>query len=103
MLGRQGFSSASCKDEIYLQLDQLSGERSVLVQSGLYPHAGYDSRIQLLTEDSLADARYSGAAIVLAPAMNAYPLDKREYDELRQRTAIRATAKGILVVRNGPH
>jgi hypothetical protein len=84
-------------------LKQLAGERSVLVQSGLYPHAGYDSRVQLLTKDSLADARYAGAAIVLAPAMSAYPMDKGEYDELRQRPAILATPTGILVIRNPLH
>jgi uncharacterized membrane protein len=85
--------------ELSAVLTQLNGERTVLVQSGLYPHAGYDSRIQLLTKESLADPRYAGAAIVLAPAMSAYPMDA-ELDSLAQRPAILATAEGLVVVRN---
>ena len=80
-------------------LKNLDGERIVLVQSGLYPHAGYDSRIQLLTKNSLADARYVGAAIVLAPAMSAYPMDWLELDFLVERPPILSTASGVLVIR----
>jgi hypothetical protein len=81
-------------------LSQLNGERAVLVQGGLYPHAGYDSRVQLLTKESLADARYAGAAIVLAPAMSAYPMDAPELNALVQRPVILSTATGLVVIRN---
>ena len=80
-------------------LQRLSEERTVLVQSSLYPHAGYQSRVRLLTHDSLADQRYAGAAIVLAPALSAYPLNSREVNSLAQRQAILKTTAGLVVVR----
>ena len=85
--------------ELSAVLAQLTGERTVLVQSALYPHAGYDSRVQLLTKESLADARYAGAAVVIAPAMSAYPMDA-ELNSLAQRPAILSTGTGLVVIRN---
>jgi hypothetical protein len=85
--------------ELPAVLAQLQGERTVLVQSGLYPHAGYDSRVQLLTKESLADARYAGAAVVLAPAMSAYPMDA-ELNSLAERPVILSTGTGLVVIRN---
>ena len=46
---------ASVRDAVSL----LAGERVVLVQSDLYPHAGYSLRIQLLTPHSLRDVPIS--------------------------------------------
>jgi uncharacterized membrane protein len=86
--------------ELATVLQQLKNDPAVLVQSGLYPHAGYDSRVQLLTKESLVDARYAGAAIVLAPALSGYPMDARDLSALTERPAIRSTPPGIVVVRN---
>ena len=87
--------------EVGTVLQHLKDEPAVLVQSGLYPHAGYESRVQLLTKDSLVDERYAGAAIVLAPALSAYPMDDSpELKTLTERPAIRSPANGVIVVRN---
>jgi hypothetical protein len=56
-------------------LELLADERFVLVQSELYPHAGYDSRVQMLTPETLTGPRYEGAAILLAPMIGAYLVD----------------------------
>jgi uncharacterized membrane protein len=87
--------------EVATVLQQLKDEPAVLVQSGLYPHAGYESRVQLLTKESLGDDRYAGAAIVLAPALSAYPMDDSpELKTLTERPTIRSPANGVIVVRN---
>lgn len=84
-------------------LRQLNGERIVLVQSALYPHAGYDERVQLLTNESLGDPRYAGAALLLAPGLSAYPLSTAEFDALSQREVMARSEEGLLVVRaSGP-
>lgn len=55
---------------------QLASERTILVQSGLYPHAGYDGRVQLLTPQTLSAPAYAGSAILLAPGVSGYPFDR---------------------------
>ena len=80
-------------------LRQLDGERFVLVQSALYPHAGYDERVQLLTSESLRDPRYAGAALLLAPGLSAYPLSPAEFEALSQRDVVASSHEGLLVVR----
>jgi hypothetical protein len=71
----------------------------VLVQSGLYPHTGYDERIQLLTPDALTDADNAGAVVVLAPAIGAYPFSRADIDALAALPALRPPADGLLAVR----
>ena len=80
-------------------LRQLKGEPFVLVQSALYPHAGYDERVQLLTNESIRDPRYAGAALLLAPGLSAYPLSTAEFEALSQREVMATTDEGLLVVR----
>jgi uncharacterized membrane protein len=80
-------------------LDTLEQERAVLVQSGLYPHAGYASQVQLLTHDTLRDPQYAGAAIVLAPRLSGYPLTPDELATLSRWPSITSTPDGVLVVR----
>jgi len=63
-------------------VERLSSEPMMLVQSALYPHAGYDSRVVLLTAETLHDPKYAGAALLLAPDMDAYPFSKGELDGL---------------------
>jgi len=81
-------------------LRELRGERSVLVQSALYPHAGYDERVQLLTPESLRDPRSAGAALLLAPALSAYPLSAAELGALSRLRSVAESPEGLLVVRS---
>ena len=62
----------------------LETDARVLVQSGLYPHAGYDSRVQLLTPETLSAPANNGAFIVVAPTVGAWPLSG---DDLRSLIA----------------
>jgi hypothetical protein len=71
----------------------------VLVQSGLYPHAGYDKRFQLLTAETLHDPRHAGAAILLAHGVGAYPFKPRDLDALRQGPHIGPMPGGLAAVR----
>ena len=80
-------------------LRQLNGERFVLVQSALYPHAGYDERVQLLTLESIRDPRYAGAALLLAPGLSTYPLSAAEFEALSQQEVVTRSDEGLLVVR----
>ncbi len=80
-------------------LRDLREERVVLVQSALYPHAGYDERVQLLTNESVVDPRYAGAALLLAPGLSGYPLSAGDLEALSQRPFIALSAEGLLVVR----
>jgi uncharacterized membrane protein len=80
-------------------LGLLADERLVLVQSGLYPHAGYEERNKLLTPETLHEASSVGAAVLLAPAVSAYPLRLDELDTLIRRPRIRPMPKGLVAVR----
>jgi uncharacterized membrane protein len=83
-------------------LELLSGEPFVLVQSELYPHAGYDSRVQMLTPETLLSARYEEAAILLAPTIGAYLVDSDDLNRLRQLPPIRPMPQELLAVRRPP-
>ena len=50
----------------------------MLVQSGLYPHAGYEERVQLLTPEALLETQNAGVAVLLAPAISAYPFQSED-------------------------
>jgi hypothetical protein len=54
-------------------LRRLGDERLVLVQSGLFPHAGYDERFRLLTPATLDDPGHAAAVVLFAPKVGAYP------------------------------
>jgi uncharacterized membrane protein len=99
---RAGYSLRPWKPEIAMMPDvirQLSAERAVLVQSGLYPHAGYDERVVLLTPDTLGEPHYAGAAVVLGPRVDAYPFRKGELDRLQELAPVLPATSGLLVVR----
>jgi uncharacterized membrane protein len=59
-------------------LERLADEPVVLVQSGLYPHAGYDARVQLLTPETLREPRDRPAALLVAPGVNGYPFSAQD-------------------------
>jgi uncharacterized membrane protein len=97
---RAGYSLRPWRSEVAATprvVGRLSAEPVILVQSALYPHAGYDARVVLLTRETLADAKYGGAATMLAPALNAYPFAKGELDALAARG--QREAGGLIVVR----
>jgi uncharacterized membrane protein len=79
-------------------LRTLDREQALLIQSGLYPHAGYESRVQLLTPETLKEARYRGATIVLAPGVNGFPFTSAELEELEQLPRV-AQGHGLIAVR----
>ena len=85
-------------------LEQLADEPVVLVQSGLYPHAGYDERIQLLTPATLNDPAHVGAAVLIAPGVDAYPFNAGELAGLGTLQPFRSMASGIVISRlSDPH
>lgn len=100
--GHRGYSLRPWRAEIRAvpqALAQMTGEPRVLVQSGLFPHAGYDPRFQLLTPETLADPRNSGAALLLARRVSAYPFDWKEVARLAALPPVRAEVGGLLAVR----
>jgi uncharacterized membrane protein len=99
---RAGYSLRPWRPEVAATpqvISSLSSEPVVLVQSALHAHAGYDPRVVLLTRETLADAKYRGVAIVLAPRLNAYPFSRGELDWLIGRPPVISTPGGVLVVR----
>ena len=80
-------------------IEALQDEPVVLVQSGLYPHAGYESRVQILTHVTLNDPAHQGAALLLAPDVSAYPFERAEWEALLQLPRLAALPEGIVAVR----
>lgn len=100
--GNRGYSLRPWKPQIAAvpeALSWLADERVVLVQSGLYPHAGYDERVQLLTPEALQNPSYAGAVVLLAQGIGAYPFQTGDLDSLHQLPSIRAMPGGLLAVR----
>jgi uncharacterized membrane protein len=100
---RAGYSLRPWRPEVaaaHRVVERLASERSILVQSALYPHTGYDSRVVMLTRETLRDAQYRGAATLLAPALNAYPFTKGELDALAAGGRSTAADGGIVIVRH---
>jgi hypothetical protein len=77
----------------------LADEPVVLVQSGLFPHAGYDARVELLTPETLNDPRRAGAAILLAHGISAYPFTQADLDGLLRQPQIRSMPSHLVAVR----
>jgi uncharacterized membrane protein len=101
-IGHRGYSLRPWKPEIAAvpeALARLGDERVVLVQSGLFPHAGYDGRFHLLTPETLDDPRNAGAAVLLAPGIDAYPLRAEDVERLSRRPPVRPMPPGLAAVR----
>jgi hypothetical protein len=97
-----GYSLRPWKAEIAAvpsALAQLASEPVVLVQSGLYPHAGYESRVQLLTPEAVTDPRNAGAAVLLAPSVSAWPVPTEQLVSLERLSPIGAMPRGLIAVR----
>jgi uncharacterized membrane protein len=103
--GHRGYSLRPWKTEtsaVKDALTQLGAEPKVLVQSGLFPHAGYDERFQLLTPETLADPRNAGAVLLLARRVGAYPFFGTEMDRISRFPSAGAVPGGLLAVRVTP-
>jgi uncharacterized membrane protein len=103
--GHRGYSLRPWKPEtaaVRDALTQLGAEPKVLVQSGLFPHAGYDERFQLLTPETLADPRNAGAVILLARRIGAYPFFAQEMDRISRFPSAGALPSGLFAVRITP-
>ncbi len=83
-------------------IELLSNEPVVLVQSGLYSHAGYEARVQLLTPGALRDPANAGAAILLAQGIGAHPYHHRDIGALLKQPAIAPMPGGLIAIRNQP-
>jgi uncharacterized membrane protein len=100
--GHRGYSLRPWKDEVAavpLALAEFANEPRVLVQSGLFPHAGYDERFQLLTPETLSDPRNVGAVLLLARRIGAYPFFAKEVDRFSRLPAAGAVPGGLTAVR----
>jgi uncharacterized membrane protein len=101
--GRAGYSLRPWRAEIAAvpeAVSLLASERVLLVQSGLYPHAGYSPRVQLLTPHSLRDRGNIEAAILIAPDAGGYPFSREELHQLARFPVIRPLPAGLVAVRN---
>jgi uncharacterized membrane protein len=99
---RAGYSLRPWRSEVAATprlIETLASEPIILVQSALYPHAGYDSRVILLTKETLTDPRYSSALTLLAPALNAYPFAKGDLDGLALTGRPASESGGIVIAR----
>ena len=74
--------------------------QQVLVQSGLYPHAGYDQNVKLLAPHRLRDAPPDEAVILLAPGISAYPFEQGERHCLEQLPRVATITPGLFAVRS---
>jgi len=103
--GHRGYSLRPWRSEtaaVKDALTQLGAEPKVLVQSGLFPHAGYDERFQLLTPETLADPRNAGAVLLLARRVGAYPFFAKEMDRISAFPSAGVLPGGLLAVRITP-
>jgi uncharacterized membrane protein len=103
--GHRGYSLRPWKPETAAVKDalvQLGSEPKVLVQSGLFPHAGYDERFQLLTPETLADPRNAGAVLLLARRIGAYPFFGTEVDRISRFPSAGELPGGLRAVRVSP-
>ena len=73
----------------------------VLVQSGLYPHAGYDTHVQLLTPERLKASHSQDRVLLLAPDVGAYPFAGHELEALIGRPGAVRHPSGLVVIRAG--
>jgi uncharacterized membrane protein len=71
----------------------------VLVQSGLYPHAGYATHVKLLAPHTLRDPRHLGAILLLAPGASAYPFSQDTWDCLAALPSVDGMPDGLRAVR----
>lgn len=77
----------------------LADEPVVLVQSGLYTHAGYGPRTLLLTPETLRNSAYTHAAVLVSRQVSAYPFAVDDLRPLFELQPIATMPDGLLAVR----
>lgn len=100
--GHRGYSLRPWKSETGAVLEALrrvSDEPVVLVQSGLFPHAGYSGQAVLLTPETVRDPRNAGAIVLIAPRLGAYPYRRMELRALSALPRQVEMPEGILAFR----
>jgi uncharacterized membrane protein len=100
--GSRGYSLRPWRPEtaaVREALTRLGDEPVVLVQSGLFPHAPYDERFQLLTPETFAGPGQTGAALLLAPTVSGYPFQTGEILALARYPDIAPMPSTLLAVR----
>lgn len=70
----------------------------ILVQGGLYPHAGYDERVQLLTSHDMSAADGVHAVLLLATRGSTYPLRQYQWQCLAALPPLTPMPEGLLAV-----
>ena len=98
--GSRGYSLRPWKSEVAAvpaAVHLLRDEPVLLVQSGLYPHAGYGARVKLLTRDTIAG--HPGAALLISPRVHAYPMVREDIEALRALPSIAEMPGGLSAVR----
>lgn len=76
----------------------LGSQDKVFVQGELYPHAGYDRHVQLLTAHDVQAQASQSAVILLASRGSAYPLRKNQWRCLTSLPRLSAMPGGLLAV-----
>ncbi|MEO7273120.1 MAG: DUF2079 domain-containing protein [Vicinamibacterales bacterium] len=84
-------------------LETLGLDTVVLVQSGLYPHAGYAPTVKLLALNSLSNPDYHNAIVLLAPGLSAYPLTPSQRRCLEALPSAGTMPGGLMAVRLDGH
>ena len=79
-------------------LAHLAGYDEVLVQGGLYPHAGYEGHVQLLTPHDLRATEGTRVAILLATRGSTYPLKQHEWKCLTDLPRLAPMPHGLLAI-----
>jgi uncharacterized membrane protein len=103
--GSRGYSLRPWRAELAAvpeAVQRLAGEPVVLVQSGLFTHAGYDERFKLLTPETLSDRRNAGAVLLLAARIGAYPFSWNELAHFREWPVVQPMPGGLVAVRLKP-
>jgi uncharacterized membrane protein len=105
MVAGPGYTVMPWKHEVAAvprALELLADERVVLVQSGLFPHAGYEERVKLLTPGTLRNPENIGAAALIAPRVSFYPFRRRTISCLTELPMIAPMPEGLFAVRVVP-
>lgn len=100
--GSRGYSLRPWRKEVAAVPDALARLRDepvVLVQSGLFPHAGYDERVELLTPETLQDPGHAGAVVLLAHHLGAYPFHHHSLAPLFGLPPMAGLPPGLMAVR----
>ncbi|MEO8360421.1 MAG: DUF2079 domain-containing protein [Vicinamibacteria bacterium] len=82
-------------------LTRLPDERTVLIQSGLFPHAGYSEQAVLLTPETLRDPRNADATVLIAIRLSPYPYLRPDLLPLATLPRVAEMPAGIIALRAG--